>query len=115
MRVNVHVPDDLARRVKERLPDLNVSALVQQALRGMLECSHERVCCADCGDVVDPSGDALARFWKELLWSWEPLVDRQGTAEGAARVGKEVAVRLGVPDAERTPLPRPPRSKRMVA
>ena len=115
MRVNVHVPDDLARRVKERLPDLNVSALVQQALRGMLECSHERVCCADCGDVVDPSGAALKAFWGELLWEWEALVDRQGTAEGAARVGKDVAVRMGVPDADRMPLPRPPRARRTAA
>lgn len=113
MRVNVYLPDDLGERVKDELPDLNISAVVQQTLRNLLECEHERYVCADCGedvDAVDVAREAMGLLWAELLWAWQPLVDRGGTAEGAARVGKEVAVRMGAARAETRPLPRPPRS-----
>lgn len=115
MRVNVYLPDDLGERVRSDLPDVNVSAVLQSALRGLLECGHEQLTCGDCGESVEASevaGEALAAFWSELLWAWEPLVDRGGTAEGAAKVGRGVAVAMGVPDAERRPLPRPPRMRR---
>jgi hypothetical protein len=117
MRLNVTVPDGLIARVREEHPDLNVSGVLQQALRGLLECDHERLVCAACGEEVEADdavviGDALSRFWTELLWAWQPLVDRGGTAEGAARIGKEVAVRFGVPGAEHRALPRPPRATR---
>ena len=118
MRLNVYVPDELGERVREQLPDVNVSALLQQALRGLIECDHERLACADCGEVVDYSaaaGEALEMFWRELLYAWQPLVDRGGTAEGAARVGKEVAKALGVPGADRCPIPRPPRHARQAS
>ena len=116
MRVNVSVPDTLIVQVRENMPDLNVSAVLQDALRGLLECGHQRVACMDCGEPVDSSvntGEALAAFWSELLHVWQPLVDRGGTAEGAARVGKAVAVEMGVPGAERQPIPRPPRPTSM--
>lgn len=112
MRLNVYVPDDLGERVRDDLPDVNVSAVLQRALRGLLDCDHEQMACVDCGQVVEHSvsaGEALEAFWRELIYAWGPLVDRGGTAEGAARVGKEVAVALGVPGAERRPLPRPAR------
>lgn len=99
------------------MPDLNVSAVLQQALVGLLECEHERVVCEDCGVSVDGGADtldALDRFWRELLHAWQPLVDRGGTAEGAARVAKVVAVEMGVPGAERQPVPRPPRKRRVA-
>lgn len=117
MRLNVSVPDELIQQARADLPELNVSAVLQQALRGLLDCQHERLACADCGEPVDGSaadtGEALAAFWSDLLHEWGPLVDRGGTAEGAARVGKAVAVRMGVPGAERKPLPRPPRHATM--
>lgn len=112
MRVNVYVPNELGERLRSSLPDLNVSAVLQNALRALLDCEHGVVACVDCGEAVDPSastGEALAAFWRELLWAWEPLVDRGGTAEGAARVGKAVAVEFGVPGADLRPLPRPAR------
>lgn len=115
MRLNLYLPDDLGERVKAEHPDLNVSAVLQQALRGLLECHHDRLACADCGEPVDGSaaaGEALAVFWRELRWEWQDLVDRGGTAEGAARIGKEVAVRCGVPGAEHAALPRRPRMRR---
>ena len=118
MRVNCHVPDDLAARVKDELPDLNVSAVLQQALQGLLECEHERYVCADCGEDVDAAlvaSEAMGLLWAELLWAWQPLVDRGGTAEGAARIGKEVAVRMGAARAETRALPRPPREKRRAS
>ena len=116
-RKNVHLPNDLAAAVREQFPDLNVSAVLQEALRALLDgtCEHHRLTCADCGKGVSRhvvSVEALGAFWRELLWTWEPLVDKGGTAEGAARVGKEVAVRMGVPGAETQPLPRPPRAAR---
>lgn len=119
MRINAYLPDDLGERLREELPDVNVSAVLQQALRGLLDCEHERLACADCGEPVDGSaadvGEALAAFWGELLHEWQALVDKGGTAEGAARVGKAVAMRFGVPGAERRPIPRPPRSMRKVS
>ena len=118
MRMNVYVPDHLAARVKDELPDLNVSAVLQQALSGLMECDHARVACSDCGAEVDGGAEAmeaLDRFWRELLHAWGPLVDRGGTAEGAARVGKAVAVELGIPGAERRALPRPPKSRHNAA
>lgn len=114
-RRNVWLPDDLAAQVQEQLPDVNVSAVVQEALRALLDCEHEELTCADCGNAVDRSvvaGEAMWVFWRELLWAWEPLVDRGGTAVGAAKVGRDVAVRMGVPKAEMLALPRPPRSRR---
>lgn len=112
LRLNVYVPDELGDRVRTELSGVNVSAVLQQALRGLLDCEHERLACADCGELVDYSAaanEALESFWRELLHAWGPLVDRGGTAEGAARVAKVVAVELGVPGAEWRALPRPPR------
>ena len=115
MRVNVYLPDDLGEKVRSELPDVNVSAVVQEALRHMLDCEHERLTCDGCGEVVDRStvaGAAMADLWRDLLWAWEPLVDRHGTAEGAARVARDVAVRHRVPRADRIPQPRPSRAMR---
>lgn len=54
---------------------------------------------------------AMEVLWKDMLWALEELVDRGGTAEGAARVLKQVAVRHAIPGAE-NPLPRPSRRTR---
>ncbi len=116
MRVNCHVPDRLAERVKERLPDLNVSQVLQTALQGLLGCEHERMACGDCGEPMSTEavGElAMEALYRELLHAWGPLVDKGGTAEGAARLAKTVAVEMGVPGAERRPLPRPPRRSAM--
>lgn len=114
MRLNVYVPDDLGERVKAALPDVNVSAVLQAALTKLIDCDHARVACADCGEPMDLSevaGEALSRFYGDLLWALQPLVDRGGTAEGAARIAKTVAIEMCVPRADR-PLPRPVRQKR---
>lgn len=55
--------------------------------------------------------DALDALYRDLLWVLEDLVDRGGTAEGAARVLKAVAKRHGVRSAD-SPLPRPSRRTR---
>lgn len=115
MRLNVYLPDELGEQVRDTLPDLNVSAVVQDALRTLLDCDHERLVCATCEVSVSAeviAGAAMRDLWRELLWAWEPLVDRHGTAVGAATVGKDVAVRMGVPGAESMPLPRPSRAMR---
>ena len=113
VRITIYVPDDLGEQV--RSADMNVSAVAQEALRRRLECDHERLTCSACGDGVgrdEVAGGAMAELWQDMLWRWEPLVDRGGTAEGAARVARDVAVRHGVPRADRIPLPRPSRAMR---
>lgn len=37
MRVNVYLPDELHARLRDELPDLNMSALVQRAVRDALD------------------------------------------------------------------------------
>ena len=101
VRITIYVPDDLGEQV--RSADMNVSAVAQEALRQRLGCTHDHLSCAGCGDVLehsDVAGAALAAFYDELLWAFEPLVDRGGTAEGAARVAKSVALQHGVERAE---------------
>lgn len=113
MRVNVYVPETLGERVRAELPDVNISAVLQEALRRLLDCGHERLVCADCGHDVPASevaGVALLDFYRRLLWAWEPLVDRHGTAVGAAQVAKGVALELDVPGVDAMPLPRPARA-----
>ena len=115
MRLNVTVPDRLIERVRDDLPGVNVSGVLQSALRELLECDHERLSCSQCEASLsrsELSTTALDRLYRELMAAWEPLVDRQGTAEGAARVAKHVAQEAGVPRADRIPLPRPSRAMR---
>ena len=115
MRLNVTVPDRLIERVRDDLPGVNVSGVLQTALRTLLECDHERLACATCEasvSRVELATTALDRLYRDLLAAWEPLVDRQGTAEGAARVAKSVALQHGVERAETMPLPRPTRAMR---
>jgi hypothetical protein len=117
-RKNVSLPDDLEASVRELLPDINVSAVLQDALRKLLEggeCPHNRLTCAECGVDVARSqvgGELAGRFYRELLHELGPLVDQLGTAEGAARIAKRIALELGVPGADHLGLPRPPRSAR---
>jgi hypothetical protein len=115
VRVNVSVPDPLFEQVRENLPDLNVSGVLQDALRALLDCDHDRLVCACCDSPV--SSDEVAttaqdRLYRALLAAWEPLVDSHGTAVGAATVAKRVALEVGVPAADSLPLPRPARSMR---
>ena len=115
MRLNVYLPDDLGEKVRSEMPDLNLSGLLQQALRQALDCEHERWVCADCGEDVDTDEvcrGAMKEFLDAAWWQLEGLVDRRGTAEGAAKVLRDVAVGMGVPGAGMRPLLRPTRSMR---
>ena len=117
-RVSVYVPDELEATVRERLPGVNRSEVLQRALRALLGCEHSAAVCADCGEPVSISGAeaaALDGFYSALLEALEEPVLRGATAEGAARVAKEVARRWRVPAAERLPLPRPTRAERRAA
>lgn len=116
-RRNVWLPDELEAQLRERLPDLNVSAVLQESLLDLLgeDCEHRRLICVECGAEVHRShlgGDAVAAYYSELIHELGPLVDQLGTAEGAARIAKRVALDFGVDGAERRALPRPPRSVR---
>lgn len=114
-RVNVWVPDELHETVRAQLPELKMSHALQEALRDRLRCDHAQLACRRCAAPVDGTelvDDALGAFYVELLRALEPLVYRVGTAEGAARIAKEVAERFGITVAARLPLPRPSRANR---
>ncbi len=118
MRVNVYLPDELAERVRTELPELNVSGKLQEALREALDCHHARLECACCSAELSRAGleaRAVEYFYRELLHELGPLVDNAGTAEGAARIAKRLALDAGVAAADRLPLPRPPRLARTRA
>ena len=118
MRVNVFLPDDLAAAVRENLPGLNVSKTLQGALAALLGCQHGELACAACGTVIDRAevvAGELDAFYDELLRRLEPLVWKVGTAEGAARILRDVALLRGIGVAVRRPLPRPNRADRQLA
>lgn len=114
MRLSVYVPDELAQEVRRALPGVNISAALQGALRALLECDHDLLSCSSCAAVVDRRRivvDALEAFYRDLLEALERIIP-SGTAEGAARVAKQVAIDAGVARAETLPLPRATRSER---
>jgi post-segregation antitoxin (ccd killing protein) len=114
-RLNVWVPDELDAALRAQLPGINVSKLLQEAIRGVLGCRHEQLACRRCALPIDRHAlldERLGEFYRDLLWSLEPLVNRIGTAEGAARIAKDVALRFQVPGAEDLPLPRPSKANR---
>lgn len=115
MRAHVWLPDKLAAEVAERVPNVNLSKVLQEALRRVLECQHVELVCQACAEPIDRwalRGEWLDRFYGDVLWALEPLVQRCGTAEGAARVIKDVAGRHQIKAAEQLPLPRPSRAQR---
>jgi hypothetical protein len=118
VHINCSVPRELLDEIRERLPGLNISRLLQDALRDELECAHDEYICSGCGKRATRTaivGPALAVFYSDLMWELGILVRRSGTAEGAARLAKELAGRHQVPDAHRVPLPRPTRMERDAA
>lgn len=117
-RINVWIPDDLDRTLRRRLPEINRSAVVQGALAALLDCDHDALSCSTCSTPVDHRrliDDAQSRLYLDQLWELDPLVRRGGTAEGAARILKSVALRHHVTAAARTPLPRPTRGERTAS
>lgn len=114
-RVNVWLPEALAETLRTQLPHVNVSQLLQGAIRSVLGCHHERLACASCSAPVDKWAlvdERMDGFYGDVLFALHPVVTRGGTAEGAARVLKEVALRWQIPGAKRTPLPRANRAER---
>ena len=95
-RMNVSVPDELVALVREQLPGLNVSGVLQEGLRARLGCNHAVLACTRCGGRLDHwhlVDAALGRFYADVLWEIGELVRRMpaATAEGACRVVKRVA------------------------
>lgn len=114
-RVNIFIPDELLHSARSAIPNLNVSRLAQDSLRGLMSCDHKEVACARCAvpmELEDLVDGPLSRFYADALWALGELVHAGGTAEGAARVLKDVAERHGVTEAMRMGLPRPSRASR---
>jgi hypothetical protein len=117
-RVNVWIPDELHTTVRSRLPEVNVSQLLQGALQAALACKHEHAVCAKCSTAIDVRERIdveLGRFYMDLMWELETLVARVGTAEGACRVAKTIGERYRITLAVKRPLPRPTRAERHAA
>jgi hypothetical protein len=96
-RVNVYLPDELAATMRAELPELNVSQLLQEALRDALRCEHHVVSCDRCAQPLDRMElrrETVQTFYDETLRQLTPLVHSRGTAEGAVRVLREVLVNL---------------------
>lgn len=118
-RLNVSVPDELVALVKEQLPGLNVSSVLQDGLRSKIACAHRELECVICGAHLDHFrliDQALGRFYADIVWEVGELVRRSAgaTAEGAVRVIKRVATDKGVTEADHKPLPRPGRKARQA-
>jgi hypothetical protein len=114
-RVNVTIPTELLVEARSKLPDLNVSALVQHALRSALRCPHPALICAHCGlhvDLAIAARDRLDALYTDLMEALEDLLWSGGSIEGAARVVKNVGLRHGIPRAATRPLPRLTRARR---
>lgn len=117
-RINVTLPDELAARVRAEMPGLNVSGVLQEALRDRIVCDHRELTCTCCGARVlraELELTVLGAFYAEALWRLREPVARCATAEGAARVLADLARSWEVPEVDRTPLPRPTRSQRARA
>lgn len=116
-RINVWIPDELDATLRARLPMINRSAVVQEALVGLLECDHRELVCARCATAVERRqlrDDALGEFFYDAFYAVADLAQRVGTAEGAARVLREVGQRHQIPVASRVALPRPTRAERLA-
>lgn len=114
-RVNVHLPDDLAALIRTQTPGLNVSAVLQDALRDLVSCTHEHLTCSACGATVERAeltDLALSAFYTDIMWELQEPVSRCETAEGAARVLKALATGRRISAARTVGVPRPTRSQR---
>lgn len=117
-RVSVTIPDELAGEVRRRLPALNVSGLLQNALRAALGCSHGQLTCATCAASLDPGDvarEALDALYRDLVDGLEDLLWSAGTLEGFGVRLKNVAQRHNVRLAFVRPLPRHTRAEREAA
>lgn len=112
--MSVWVPDELAASVREHLPKLNISNVLQDGLRQRLRCHHFTAQCVECAQPIDVNAlvaQGKLAFYSQLLMGIEDLIAADGTVEGAARVAKSVAEAHGL-DVGHKPLPRPSHSQR---
>jgi len=117
--VNLSVPGELLERVRAEQPGLNLSEVLRDALGALMRsCDHGELDCSTCGVTFDRRellDQALAKFYGEALWRINELAAQAGTAEGAARVLRDVAEQFGVSNAHRLPLARPTKRARQAA
>lgn len=120
-RVNVWLPQAIYDTLRQDLPDINVSGLLQKAIEGTLDCWHDQLECARCHAQVDHQyllSLGVTRFYNDARHAIGELATRGGgTAEGAQRVLQDVAKLwhghgLVHWDAAHAPLNRPSRSVR---
>lgn len=117
-RKSVYVPEELWSRVEEELSGVNVSALLQEALRAALECSHDELTCLGCATSLtraDVAHERTEALYRDLMGKLEDLVRSGGTATGAAKVLRDVGRAHQVEAADILPLPRPSRAEAAAA
>lgn len=112
--MTVTLPDALAAKVAD-LPGLNVSGVLQEALWAVVECRHSDLACRCCGRpvaVADLKAEALTAFYRDLMHRLGLLIQRGGTAEGAARIVGQLAETHHFPAP--IPVSRPTRAERQI-
>ena len=117
-RVSLTLPDELLELIRAHSPRINLSGVLQEGLRARLKCDHRLLACSRCTaafgrrELVD---EELGRFYGDVLWELGELARKAGTAEGAARLVRDIAERHDVTQAYFTSLPRPSRAARQAA
>jgi hypothetical protein len=104
--VNIYLPDQLANQLAEQFPDLNRSALVQDALRRLVECDHATLNCAHCGSTVHAAqwaAELLGGFYRRLHARMENHLNTGGTVVGACKVLRGLAIESGAKGVADTP------------
>jgi len=114
-RVTLSLPSGLLERVRQANPELNLSEVFQKAMQEVLDCPHRELRCARCSAPIDHreiQADVLGRFFSDAMWALGELIYGGGTAEGAHRVLKRLAIGWGVPGASDYALARRPKGTR---
>lgn len=117
-RVTVYVPDQLRDRVRDELPGLVISQVLQAALVSKLDCRHDELSCARCAAQVDRLelvDAALGAFYGEAWYRLGELAGQAGTAEGAVAIFRRVGEDFGISCVAHYPLVRSTREARRQA
>lgn len=112
-RVNVWVPNELLKALRDQCPEAVMSRIVQDAIRSALGCAHQHgLACVECGAEIDRGAVELAameRLWRAASDRIE-RIPAPGTAVGAHKMLRDTAALLGVSAAARATEWRRPRA-----
>jgi len=117
-RVSVSLPPELLEQARALHPDLNVSGLLQDALRALVSCEHEDLVCARCGTSVRDAAvaeRALSRFYVDAMTLVHDHALAEGTVIGLTRRLRDLARSYQLRIANELPMPGLTRAERGAA